>query len=185
MARERKLAHAQAWLFQAWYDDSKHRLSASTATAYATDCARFLKWLQATKLGEVDARIASDFLGSLKPRSRQRMSSALSDLFEFAVRSGEAKSDPLRSLKYGRAVDESRQLSLLDLLTSEGLEERTARRLIWADFMAPLVDRKKARLRVGRATLPIRDSAWTRLESQFRGLIASNGLPELLSKRIA
>jgi len=114
------------------------------------------------------------------------MLSALTDFFAFAFQAGVATNDPLRNLKYRRsALANDAQLDFMDLLLGEGLGTPTVRKLVWADFVAPLIDRRVAKIRIGRTTVSIKPATWKQLLARFRGLVAKRDLALLLRDKIA
>ena len=159
-------------------------LSAATAASYATDVARFLRWLRTRQLAAVDSSVVAGFLRELQPSGRGRMLAALSEFFAFAFEKGLTHKDPLRSLKYRRRPRAGKgQLDFFELLTSQQVPR--PKEIIWADFVQPLLKHERLRLRVGTKTVPLSRQAWRELEQQFRTLVSTNDLSALLKKRIA
>ncbi|HZY97489.1 MAG TPA: site-specific integrase [Candidatus Cybelea sp.] len=159
-------------------------LSPATAASYATDVARFMRWLKTRKLAAVDSSVVAEFLSDLKPVGRGRMLAALSEFFAFAFEKRLTDKDPLRSLKYRRSPRAGEgQLNFFALLTSQHVPR--PKEIIWADFVEPLLKQERLRLRVGKKTVRVSRQAWRHLEQQFRTLVSTNDLTALLKKRIA
>jgi hypothetical protein len=114
------------------------------------------------------------------------MVSALSDYFAYAFERKWMNSDPLRSLKYRRStVTIAGQLDFFQLLCAEGFRKPVVERLVWADFVDPMLQHHRAKLRVGKRIVAIRPELWRSLDVQFRALAARQDLPRLLKRRIA
>ena len=180
------MEHPQAEHFELWRTAALQHgpLASSTVRVYAHDITRFLKSLRGESLDTVTSATMAAFLAKLDRRSRSRMLSALSDFFAFAFTHGLMRTDPLRSLKYRRSRQAiNAQMDFFDLLTEAGV--RAPQRLIWADFLAPLINREERKLRVAGHLISVTPYLWNRLEVRFRNLAASQDLRHLLKRRIA
>lgn len=181
-----RIKHPQAKHFETWRTMALRDgpLASSTVRVYAHDISRFLRSLKDDRLDAVTSTTMAAFLGKLDRRSRSRMMSALSDFFAFAFAQGLMRTDPLRSLKYRRSRQAiNAQMDFFDLLTEAGV--RTPQKVLWADFLVPLINREERKLRVAGRLISVTPYLWNRLEVRFRNLAASQDLRNLLKSRIA
>jgi len=162
------------------------RLAPGTAHSYANDVARFLRKLGSVRVSELNSDRIVRVLSSVPRSVEDRMKSALGDFFAHAFAERVLLRDPLRMLKYQRktAVHE-RQTDFFGLLEREGVSVSKIRQLVWADFLLPCAMRRKRGLKVGRNIKVINSGLWVRLEREFRSLAVTQGLNELVRRRIA
>lgn len=184
----RKLPRKHQRVYDEWSRNmDSGPLSSATAVCYKTDVARFLRFVDTRSLENATTeKSLRCFLYTLSVRSRSRMVSALSEFLAFTNRGGETHGDPLRRLKYRRDKNVSeKQLDFFDLLAAEGLSRDSIRNLQWADFVAPLLQRRGSCLRVGHRTVKVHRASWQYLDDKFRELLIHSDIATLLEERIA